>query len=219
MTGYETKTETIAIADSLFEITSLKDKTQFYDPDGQAEALGISNAMWPIFGLVWPSSVVLAKVVHGLDLTHKRTLEVGCGVAIASIVAASKNVDITASDYHPLTNTFLIENTNTNDIGAIKYFHGDWRNPITDEGKFDVVIGSDLLYEAFHAEPLALFIDSHLAEGGIVILVDPGRSTANKIKKSMAALGFDCLLEIINAEGLVQKGGQFKQYRFTRSVS
>ena len=80
-------------------------------------------------------------------------------------------------------------------------------------------MGSDLLYEVEHAEQLATFINCHLASNGVVILIDPGRRTAKKIKKFMIALGFDCILETINKEGVTQKGGMFKKYRFTRNVN
>ena len=219
MSPYKTKTETISISESSFEITSLKDKSQFYDPEGQAESMGISSAMWPIFGLIWPSSIVLAKIIYDFNLENKRVLEVGCGIAIASIVASSKNADITASDYHPFTNQFLTKNSQANDISPIKYFHGDWRHPITNKGRFDLVIGSDLLYEVVHAEQLATFINCHLTQDGIVILVDPGRRTAKKIRKNMEALGFNCILEVINKDGIEQKGGTFKKYVFSRAVN
>ena len=217
MSHYKTKTESIAISDTCFEVTSLKDKSQFYDPDGQAEELGISSTMWPIFGLIWPSSIVLAKIINDFDLKNKRILEVGCGIAVASIVAASRNADITASDYHPFTKQFLTNNTDVNNIAPIKYFHGDWRHPITGQGQFDLVIGSDLLYEAAHSEQLATFINCHLTQNGVVLLIDPGRRTAKRIRKYMAALGFGCTLEFINEEGVAQKGGMFKKYRFTRT--
>ena len=34
---------------------SLKNRNQFEDVNGIAEALGISSASWPIFGMVWQS--------------------------------------------------------------------------------------------------------------------------------------------------------------------
>jgi len=40
---------------------SLRDKQQFEDINGEAEALGISSACWPIFGVLWPSGEVLAR--------------------------------------------------------------------------------------------------------------------------------------------------------------
>ena len=41
-------------------IRSLLDRQQFADADGQAEALGVSSAAWPLFGMLWPSAVQLA---------------------------------------------------------------------------------------------------------------------------------------------------------------
>ena len=216
---YETKTETIAIADNSFKITSLKDKMQFHDPEGLAESLGISSAMWPIFGLVWPSSLVLAKIVNEFNLEEKRILEVGCGIGIASIVASSRNADITASDYHPLTKSFLNENINANNLSPVKYFHADWQHPITNEGKFDLIIGSDLLYETCHAQLLATFINCHLTPEGVVVLIDPGRRTAKKIRKNMESLGFNCTLEKIDEEGIIKKDGYFRKYLFSRVTS
>lgn len=214
---YQTKTQVIEIADCPLEIISLKDKNQFYDPEGQAKSLGISSAMWPISGLIWPSGVVLAKLINEVDLEGKRVLEVGCGIGIASIFAASKDADVTASDYHPLVKKLLNNNAKVNGIDSIKYFHGDWRHPITNEGKFDLIIGSDLLYETFHAEQLAVFIDSHLTKCGIVILVDPGRKPAKRIRKSMAALGFACIVDRIDRHGDHKKEGVFRKYHFSRT--
>lgn len=217
MNHYQTKTQNIKIADCLLKITSLKDKNQFYDPERAAESLGISSAMWPISGLVWPSSVVLAKIIDEVDFENKRILEVGCGIGVASIFAALKKADITASDYHPLVNTFLNNNAEINGLDSIKYFHGDWRLPISDVGNFDMVIGSDLLYESHHSDLLASFIHGHLTQDGTVILVDPGRKTAKKIVKSMASLGFDYTVEIINRHGNHQKDGVFRKYSFVRA--
>ena len=215
---YQTKTQRIEIADCLLEIISLKDKSQFYDPEGHAKSLGISSAMWPIFGLIWPSGVVLAKIISEVDLEGKRILEVGCGIGIASIFAASKQADVTASDFHPLVKKFLSNNAKINGIDSIKYFHGDWRYPNTNEGKFDLIIGSDLLYEIHHADQLASFIDSHLKKSGVVILVDPGRKSANRIRGSMAALGYECSVDRIDRHGDHKKEGMFRKYRFSSAL-
>jgi hypothetical protein len=58
MSAYEVKQEVIAVqgvADLI--IRSLLDRQQFDDADGAAEALGISSAAWPLFGLLWPSGM------------------------------------------------------------------------------------------------------------------------------------------------------------------
>ena len=58
MPGYEVKQERIAIpgVDDLV-IRSLLDKHQFSDPQGDAERLGISSSLWPLFGLIRQTTV------------------------------------------------------------------------------------------------------------------------------------------------------------------
>ena len=58
------KQESIAIAGAAdLLIRSLLDRQQFNDPGGEAEALGISSAAWPLFGLLWPSGLRLAETM------------------------------------------------------------------------------------------------------------------------------------------------------------
>jgi hypothetical protein len=49
-----------------------------------------------------------------MDLEGKRILEVGAGLALASLVVHRRGGDITASDYHPLIPDFLKENLRLN---------------------------------------------------------------------------------------------------------
>jgi predicted nicotinamide N-methyase len=216
MENYQTKLESFSISNKLFQIVSLKDKTQYYDPEKEAEKLGISSSAWPISGLVWPSGVVLAKIVGEMDLQELRVLEVGCGIGLASLVAASKNADITASDYHPLVELLLKVNSDKNNLKSIKYLAGNWNHPVTNAGTFDLIIGSDLLYETGYSELLSHFIDAHLSPSGTVILIDPGRRGAKKIKKAMRQFGFNNDVGKINADGLSQKDGYYTKYVFRR---
>jgi len=217
MTGYQTKLESYTFSNTSLDILSLKDKTQFYDPDKEAEKLGISSTLWPISGLIWPAGVVLAKIVNEMDLNQLRILEVGCGIGIASLVAAHKKADITASDYHPITETLLKNNIEGNNLNPVKYLFADWNHPITNAGYFDLIIGSDLLYETQYSDILSRFIDCHLNPKGQVILIDPGRRTAKKIKKAMDDYGFEITVDKVNAEGEIKKGGYFTKYVFKRS--
>ena len=216
MPPYATKLETIVVDDISLNIASLADRNQFYDPDQEAKKLGISDSMWPISGLVWPSGAVLARVINRLNLTNLRVLEVGCGIGIASLVAAHKKADITASDYHPIVEPLLIKNAKENDIDGIKYIHGNWHHPISNHKKFDLIIGSDLLYEAGNAEILSVYISCHLALRGRVILIDPGRRMSGRIKKSMEAVGFQYTKTKLDQQGNTQAKGYFTQYIFQK---
>eukprot|EP01031_Cornospumella_fuschlensis_P012008 gene12008-14680_t len=123
---YKLKFETVSGSGADLQIRSLLDRQQFHDPDGEAEAEGISSAAWPIFGMLWPSGHVLANVMQTYELEGKRILELGCGLALASLVIHRRGGNITASDYHPLTAAFLLENLKLNHLPAMKYQTGNW---------------------------------------------------------------------------------------------
>ena len=62
-------------------------------------------------------------------------------------------------------------------------------------GKFDLIIGSDLLYEQNHADLLSKFIDMHTKSDCEIIIIDPGRPYRSLFKRRMHELGykFSCL--------------------------
>ena len=55
--------QTIEFGTTDIHIRSLRDNQEFSDDKGEAEALGISSASWPLFGIVWPSGEVLAQLM------------------------------------------------------------------------------------------------------------------------------------------------------------
>ena len=202
--GYQTKQQQIAISGVAdLSIRSLLDRQQYFDPDGHAEHLGISSAAWPMFGLLWPSGMQLAARMALRPLTaNERVLEVGCGLALASLVSHRRGVDITASDYHPLTADFLAENLRLNGLEPMKFRHGHWaeaagvsstvdREVANVSGLFDLIIGSDLLYERDRDDSLALFVNRHAAANCEVWIVDPDRGNRTAFNRQMAYQGFE----------------------------
>ena len=71
MPGYDVRQDRIAIpgVDDLL-ICSLLDRQQFSDPQGDAERLGISSSLWPLFGLLWPSGSHLAARMGEIGRAH-----------------------------------------------------------------------------------------------------------------------------------------------------
>lgn len=206
MPGYQTKQETIAVAGvaDLF-IRSLLDRQQFADPLGAAERLGISSAAWPMFGLLWPSGAHLAaRLALRPVQAAERILEIGCGLALASLVGHRRGADVTASDCHPLAGAFLLENLRLNHLLPMKYRHGRWGAPwppvpglpaestaMGVVGQFDLIIGSDLLYERDAAGLLATFINRLAAARAEVWIVDPDRGNRPAFNRQMAGQGFE----------------------------
>lgn len=206
---YRVKIETESIDNVDYAIRRLFDRKQFADPDGEALALGISSSFWPLFGQIWPMSRVLARVVLQEPLEGRRILEIGCGLALPSIVLKNLGGDITACDYHPLTQQFLIKNTRLNSLAPIDYRTGNWNKENLSLGRYDLVIGSDLLYETHHAKLLSLFINSHVMRHTKVIIVDPGRGSHRPFVRAMERLGFTNTwtnLSNYSESGTIQKG-------------
>ena len=190
MPGYGVKIEQIAVAGGDFEIRSLLDRQQYADPQGDAEALGISPACWPLFGLIWPSAQKLADLMQTWDVGTRTVLELGCGLGLAAMVVHRRQGDVTASDCHPLAEGFLQDNLIRNRLPPMKYVTGHWARANPDLGRFDLIIGSDVLYERDHPEQLANFIDLHAVLGTEVLIVDPNRGNRSGFTRRMGHFGF-----------------------------
>lgn len=121
---------------------------------------------------------------------NKRILEVGCGIGLSSLLLNHLQADITATDFHPAVAAFLEKNVLLNDDRKIPFILTDWREVNTELGLFDLIIGSDLLYEDEHALLLAGFIERHANKQCKVIIVDPGRGRIGKFCKKMTSVGF-----------------------------
>jgi predicted nicotinamide N-methyase len=214
MPGYQVAHEQVAVVGVAdLQIRSLLDRQQFADPLGEAAALGISSAAWPLFGLLWPSGRRLAALMAVRPLVvGERVLEMGCGLALASLVSHRRGVDITASDCHPLAEAFLAENLRLNGLASLPYRRGRWgADPVLDgvavvEGRFDLIVASDVLYERDEHGELAAFISRHARASSQVLIVDPNRGNRPAFNRRMAALGY-ALLETCLDDPLVIVGG------------
>lgn len=203
--GYAVRVDRIRVGAHDYVIRALADKQQFWDPDGAAARVGITSAQWPLFGNLWPSGRVLAEAMDALAIERepdpqtarapgwqgaKRVLELGCGLGLASVVLHRRGGMVTASDLHPLAGAFLVANTALNALSPISFEQNDWSSETTIPGTFDVIIGSDLLYEPEHATTLASCIARHAHVGTEVVIVDPGRGQGGRFTRALEGMGY-----------------------------
>ncbi len=220
MPGYEVETVTHRIGGSDFRIRALLDRQQFSDPEGSAERAGVSPASWPLFGVVWPAGFALAEEMSRFPVAGKHILELGCGIALASLVLARRGADITACDHHPLAEAFLQHNTRLNDLPALPFRTAPWLGPNPLLGRYDLIIGSDLLYERGHAQLLAGFIGLHAHPASQVLIADPGRGYASPFSARMSELGYvrsAKSMPMANSPGMPGSRGQL--FSFLRAAS
>lgn len=202
-TPYKTTLRTIHIpGQEPLEIFTLLDRQQFYYPLGAARRLGICSAAWPLFGMLWPSGLQLAiKIAKKPVDPDQRILEIGCGLGLASMTAHRLGGNVTASDRHPLAHRFLAKNLLNNRLPSMSFRYGQWGreepvslidtgSPVLSE-RYDLIMGSDLLYDPSSPAQVAQFIHQHASAKSEIWVMDPNRGYRNRFTRKMAMYGFD----------------------------
>lgn len=142
------------------------------------EARFDQHEFMPYWAELWPSGLALAREVAELDLRGRRVVELGCGLAIPSLVAALSGASALATDWSPDAVHLARENANRNGL-AIEVEVVDWSDPgpLLARAPFDLVLCSDVLYEPRNVEALLALLPQ-LAEE--VLVAEPGRQTAGR---------------------------------------
>jgi predicted nicotinamide N-methyase len=142
----------------------------------------------PYWAEIWPSSIALAEYLWKKDIKAKKVLELGCGVGLVGITAALCGADVLMTDYEEDALSFAKQNIQKNfnqdkSVGNIITATLDWRAPKLID-KYDLIIGSDLLYEKRNHKPILKLINEYINDNGEAVLTDPNRSTLNSFLKS-----------------------------------
>ena len=157
----------------------------------------------PYFGTLWPSARGLARFMaeHPEWLAGQTVLELGCGLALPALVAARLGARVIAVDHHPDVPAFLTRNAALSGV-QIEYLRVDWSAPAqlaalhAHLGHVDLVVGSDLLYEAEQAVSLPAALACLCKPGTRALLADPGRPHLQVAVNALEARGFVGHLEI-----------------------
>lgn len=160
---------TIGIAGRSWKVCHVEDQDNLL-------ALAEGREQFPFGLMLWESGVALATWVvdHAGELAGQTVLELGAGVGLPGIVAASHGAIVTQTDHDPQALQLAACNAVLNNVAGIRMEQGDWfawANP----ARYDLILGADIVYDdADHAAILALF-DTLLESSGRIVLADPGR--------------------------------------------
>jgi predicted nicotinamide N-methyase len=103
----------------------------------------------PYWAELWPATRALVEALP--ELTGLRVVELGCGLGVPSLVAASRGADVTAVDWAKDAVELLRENAARNGL-TLHAEQRDWREP-WDE-RFDLALAADVLYERRNVVPV-----------------------------------------------------------------
>jgi predicted nicotinamide N-methyase len=151
------------------------------DWEALREEEGAAGRPVPFWARPWPSGIALAAdVAADPPPRAARVLELGCGLAAPSIVAARAGANVLASDAVTDAVVFAAHSFALNEVEA-EVAHADWGEQgeaLTERGPFDLVLGADIVYTPRNAETLVRLLPRLLAPWGQARIADPGRANA-----------------------------------------
>jgi len=141
---------------------------------------GVTDAdQIPFWAELWPASLGLARYIFNSrhSLQGRSVLELGAGVGLAGIAARLVGANLLQTDYAEAALRFIRVNSLRNGLSEPQLLLADWRRfpPV---GKFDLIIGADILYEKTLHDDLRTIITNSIKPTGVVWLADPGRDYA-----------------------------------------
>lgn len=145
---------------------------------GSAEALRLT----PYFGALWPSARALARWLVAREdwLAGQRVVELGCGLALPSMIAARLGAQVVATDRHVDAAALLARNA-AHAPAVPRYRALDWTDRadvarlVAAVGRPDRILASDILYEADIVDALVPALEILMTPTTRLVISDPGR--------------------------------------------
>jgi predicted nicotinamide N-methyase len=130
----------------------------------------------PYWSVLWRSGVALARELGAERLAGLRVVELGCGLAVPSLVAARAGAAVLATDGSPEALALAERNARENGL-HVTTARADWSDPgeLAARGPFDLAVAADVLYEEDSVEPLLALLPRLATAAWIA---DPGRPAA-----------------------------------------
>ena len=171
---YETDTSKLTVRGHCFEFWVPKTLDRFMDPDDVFDH-------FPLWAKIWEASLVLAEYLAGIPVDpEKRLLEIGSGMGIASIVTARFGHQVTLTEYNTDALNFARANAEKNRVNTdptVEIVRLDWNEPVL-EGTYDLIFGSEIIYNDRDYNPLLRLFEKFLKPGGEIILAERVRKTS-----------------------------------------
>lgn len=172
-----------------FELTRDQDMEVLWETIGE-DSFGDDERM-PYWAEIWPASLLLSVWLlrHREVIAGRRCLELGCGMGLSAMAGAAAGAHVTAVDYEERAVAMAAANAAANAV-PVSLAVMDWRRPCLAEGRFEVVWGSDILYETRFYAPLVALFRTLTAPGGRIWLSEPMRQVSRPVWGRLAADGF-----------------------------
>jgi methyltransferase-like protein 23 len=145
----------------------------------------------PYGAVLWPAAIALAHELasRAETLRSARLLELGAGIGLPGIVAASLGARVVQTDRHPVALAMCARNAERNHVAGIEHRRVDW-GEWTDVARYDLIVGSDILYAESKHDDLRRIFAANLSPGGRVLVADPLRPMSVRFLEAIEADGW-----------------------------
>ncbi len=165
-TRYELEFEPIVIRDRRFRFMTLKN----IEPLIAGKDLFAESLEFPFWVKIWESSTVLADFLARMEpVSERRILEIGAGLGVCGVAAAAFGHRAVITDYEEEILDFARVSAAVNGCGGILCQKLDWLHPAA-IGKFEMIVGSEVLFHPSFFEPILHVFRTCLAPGGTIYL-------------------------------------------------
>jgi predicted nicotinamide N-methyase len=141
----------------------------------------------PYWAHVWPGSRCLARVMAHADCAGRRTVDIGCGLGLAGIVAALRGASVTMVDTADAGTQFARANAELNGC-RVAVARSDIRQPGF-RGRFDYCLAADVTYDPALQHAVAAFLVRYLAPTGRAWCAESVRTFDQGFRRACEAHG------------------------------
>ncbi|MFZ1728872.1 MAG: 50S ribosomal protein L11 methyltransferase [Bacteroidota bacterium] len=179
----------LTVGERIYRLTTAEDIEQLIEQITEDEFR--KDERLPYWAELWHSAVALAGyIVEAPDrFAGMRVLEIGCGMALPGVVAASIGAHVTCGDFEPLAlnvaEVNMLQNVPDNPVDVRLM---DFREHPAE--RWPLILAADVIYEKRFVEPLADFLDHAIEADGSIILAEPNRLIAVPFFEALTARGF-----------------------------
>lgn len=131
--------------------------------------------------VTWPTAVVLARYLAAplrqRTLAGRQVLVIGCGAGLEALVLAKLGAVVSVLDHIPAALDLVARNCALNQLAPVTTHACCWRDAhaLRRLPAYEVVIGSDVLYDTMAAHGVARVLTTAVQSKGMAIVADPVR--------------------------------------------
>lgn len=165
---YEVVTVPLRIGEKKLQILQISNFAELVERIVASESLEFHDL--PYWAKLWDASLVLAYFLGRQPVVFgQKLLEIGAGIGVVGIYAALCGHRVTITDIDPDALLFARANALLNGCPGIEVGALDWNAPDLQQS-YEVIFGSEVVYERAVYPALVGFLDRMLAPDGTIFL-------------------------------------------------